>query len=163
MYSNRLQLVACGIAAIFLAGCGSAYKGMVDQSGLGAGQYIPAVYVEPGQEAKYQQVLAICRQAAVNRQMTAAQEAQLKTLTQSAESTVAGAAAAVEMSQIFDMAEFDVDVGDQALVGAGVGLLTGVVGAMAGGTETAAAETKAVLLRCLDAASQGGKLWQVLE
>ena len=163
MFSKLRVFLGGTLALVLLAGCGSAYKGVVDQTGLGAGQYIPAVYVEPGQEAKYQQVLAICRQAAVNRQMTAAQEAQLRTLTQTAESTVAGAAAAVEMSQVFDMAQFDVDVGDQALVGAGVGLLTGVVGAMTSGTETAAAETKAVLLRCLHATSQNGQLWRVLE
>ena len=83
---KKMRLLIGSLGLLSVVGCGSAYKGVVDQSGLGAEQYIPAVYIEPGQEAKYQQVLPICRQAALNRQMTAAQEAQLKTLTGTAQS-----------------------------------------------------------------------------
>ena len=160
---KKMRLLIGSLGLLSIVGCGSAYKGVVDQSGLGAEQYIPAVYIEPGQEAKYQQVLPICRQAALNRQMTAAQEAQLKTLTGTAQSTVAGAAGAVQFGQIFDMAGADVSIGDQALIGAGAGLVTGLIGAMARGSEETASQTKQILLRCLRTASRDGKLWQVLE
>lgn len=152
------------VGIFLLAGCGSAYKGAVDQSGLGAEQYIPAVYVEPGQEEKYKQVLGICRNAANNRQMTAAQEAQLATITGTAQSTVEGAAMATQMGQVFDMAGIGgVDLGEAAGIGAGVGLLTGLVGSMSEGAHKTAAETKLILLRCLKVASRNGTLWQVLE
>ena len=154
---------AC-LSMLLLAGCGSAYKGAVDQSGLGSAQYIPAVYVEPGQEEKYKQVLGLCRNVANNRQMTAAQEAQLATLTGTAKSTVEGAATATQMGQIFDMAGIDgVNIGEAAGIGAGVGLLTGLVGSMSEGAHKTAAETKTILLRCLKVASNNGTLWKVLE
>ncbi len=152
------------LCVFFLAGCGSAYKGAVDSSGLGSGQYIPAVYVEPGQEEKYKQVLGLCRNVANNRQMTAAQEAQLATLTDAAQSTVQGAAMATEMRQIFDMAGIDnMGLGEAAGIGAAAGLVTGLVGSMTEGAKKTAAETKRILLRCLKVASRNGKLWQVLE
>ena len=158
------KVVGASLAVLLLAGCGSAYKGVVDQSGLGSGQYIPAVYVQPGQEQVYQQVLGLCRNAANNRQMTAAQEAQLATITGAAQSTVEGAATATQMGQIFDMAGVDgVSLGEAAGIGAGVGLLTGLVGSMTKGAHKTAEETKRILLRCLRAASQNGKLWRVLE
>ena len=150
-----------------LSGCGSAYSGMVGSSGLGAAQYIPSVYVEPGNEAKYEQVLQICRQAANNRQMTAAQESQLRTLTGAVEGTVGGAAAGLEFASIFSAFEgseiIDVNTGQSTLIGAGVGLATSLASSFASGAETTAAETKAALLRCLKIASREGKLWQVLE
>ena len=159
-----LKVVGAILSMVLLAGCGSAYKGVVDSSGLGSGQYIPAVYVEPGQKEKYKQVLGICRNVAANRQMTAAQEAQLATLTGTAQSAVEGAAMATEMRQIFDMAGIgNVGIGEAAGIGAGVGLLTGMVGSMTKGAERTAAETKKVLLRCLKVSSKNGKLWQVLE
>ena len=65
--------LAAGVGGA-LSGCGSAYSGVVARSGLGAAEYRPAVYIEPGNEATYERVLQICRQAANNRQMTAAQE-----------------------------------------------------------------------------------------
>lgn len=161
---KRIDAAMAALLAIGLAGCGGAYSGVVSGSGLGAAEYRPAVYVEPGNEARYEQVLAICRTAANNRQMTAAQEAQLRTLTGTAESTVAGAAAGVQFQQIFDMAGFDTSsVGDAAAIGAGVGLITGLVGAATEGAERTAAETKAVLLNCLNVSSRDGELWQVLE
>lgn len=161
---RNIGKVSAVLWLFFLAGCGSAYKGAVDSSGLGAGQYIPSVYVEPGQEEKYKQVLGICRNVANNRQMTAAQEAQLATLTDTAQSTVQGAAMATEMAQIFDMAGIGgVKLGEAAGIGAGVGLVTGLVGSMSEGAKKTAAETKLILLRCLKVASKDGKLWQVLE
>ena len=161
----RKPTVAVALLSLFLlAGCGSAYKGVVDSSGLGSGQYIPAVYVEPGQEDKYRQVLGICRDVANNRQMTAAQEAQLATLTDTVESTAQGAAMATRMGQVFDMAGVGgVKLGEAAGIGAGVGLVTGLVGSMSEGAKRTAAETKRILLGCLKVASKNGVLWQVLE
>lgn len=150
-----------------LSGCGSAYSGVVGSSGLGADAYRPAVFVEPGNEATYEQVLQICRQAANNRQMTAAQESQLKTLTGAVEGTVAGAAAGLEFGQMFSVFEgsdiIDVDKGESTLIGAGIGLATSLASSFASGAETTAAETKQALLRCLTVASRDGALWKVLE
>lgn len=150
-----------------LSGCGSAYSGVVGSSGLGAAEYIPSVYVEPGNEAKYQQVLQICRQAANNRQMTAAQESQLRTITGAVEGTVEGAAAGLEFASIFEAFEgsdlIDVNTGQSTMIGAGIGLISSVASSFASGAETTADESKKVLLRCLTAASRNGKLWQVLE
>ncbi len=164
-----MRKLAGGLLSLFvLAGCGSAYTGVVDHSGLGAGQYIPAVYVIPGNEGMYQQVLGICRQAALNRQMTSAQESQLKTLTGTLRSTAAGAAAGVQQGSSFDMISDvigggDVDVGEQALIGAATGLITGLVDAFASGSEDTAAETKRIMLNCLRVASNNGEHWRVLE
>ena len=56
---NRMIQMAIVVAwAAVLTGCGSAYSGLTNQSGLGAAQYRPAVVVEPGNEAKYEQVLS---------------------------------------------------------------------------------------------------------
>ena len=150
-----------------LSGCGSAYSGVVGSSGLGAAEYRPAVYVEPGNEAKYEQVLQICRQAANNRQMTAAQESQLRTLTGAVEGTVEGAASGLAFANIFSAFEgsdaIDVSRGESAMIGAGIGLATSMASAFASGAETTAAETKKALLQCLKVASRDNELWQVLE
>jgi hypothetical protein len=167
--SNIMRKLTGSLLSLFvLAGCGSAYSGIVDQSGLGAAQYLPAVYVIPGNEAMYQQVLGICRQSALNRQMTSAQEAQLKTITGVARSTAAGAAAGVQSGQTFGVISDvigggDVDVGEQALIGAATGLITGLVDAFASGSEDTAAETKRIMLNCLRVASNNGEHWRVLE
>ena len=150
-----------------LSGCGSVYSGTVGSSGLGAAQYVPAVYVEPGNELKYQQVLQICRQAANNRQMTSAQEAQLKTLTGVVAGTAEGAATGLAFSQIFKTfepsGEVDVSRTEGALVGATVGLVGSLASSFAKGAEATAAETRASLLACLRVTSKDGQLWQVLE
>ena len=150
-----------------LSGCGSAYSGTVSSSGLGATQYIPAVYVEPGNEAKYQQVLQICRQAANNRQMTSAQEAQLNTLTGVVAGTAEGAVTGLALSQIFKTFEpsGDIDVSrtESVLAGAAVGLVGALASSYAEGAEATAAETKQALLQCLRVTSKDGQLWQVLE
>ena len=150
-----------------LSGCGSAYSGMVGSSGLGAAEYRPSVYVEPGNEAKYEQVLQICRQAANNRQMTAAQESQLRTITGAVEGAVGGAAAGLEFATIFSVFEgsdmIDVNTGQSTLVGAGIGVATSLASSFASGAEATAAETRKALLRCLTVTSRDGKLWQVLE
>ena len=156
----RNVVAAVGLTAL-LAGCGSAYSGLAEQSGLGAGQYIPAVYVEPGNEGVYQQVLQVCRQAAINRQMTAAQEAQLQTLTGVVEGAGAGAAAGLEFGNILDSAGFDTDSLESAGIGAAAGILGSLASAFASGAEETAEETKRILLACLRTTSKGR--WQVLE
>lgn len=150
-----------------LSGCGSAYDRTVGGSGLGSDEYIPAVYVEPGNEARYGEVLQLCRQVARNRQMTAAQESQLKTLTGVVEGAAEGAAAGLEFGTILSAFEgsdlIDVDRGESTLIGAAAGVATSLASSFASGAEATASETKKVLLRCLTVASRDGKLWQVLE
>ena len=158
----RNVVAAVGLTAL-LAGCGSAYSGLADQSGLGAGQYVPAVYVEPEFQGEYQQALSLCRQVAANRQATAAQEAQLKTLTGAVEGAGAGAAAGLEFNNILNSAGFDTDALEGAGIGAAAGILAGVVSAFASGAEETAEETKRILLACLSRTSRGGTRWQVLE
>ena len=163
-----MRKITGGLLCLFiLAGCGSAYQ-QAGSLGVDAQQYTPAVLVHEGNQARYDQVLPICRQAAINRSMTAAQEAQLQTLTQTATSTVEGAAAAVEFGNMFDVigdvtGMGDVNMGEQALVGAGVGLVTGLVTGMASGAQETADETRRILLNCLRAASNHGEFWEVLE
>ena len=158
-----MRRITGGLLCLFiLAGCGSAYQ-QAGTLGVDATQYTPAVFVQEGHQPRYDQVLPICRQAGINRSMTAAQEAQLRTLTQTATSTVEGAASAVQFGNIFDVAGFDVSTGDQALLGAGVGLVTGLVSGMASGAQETADETRRIILNCLRAASNHGEYWEVLE
>ena len=155
-------IAAFGLAAV-LSGCGSAYSGLSDSSGLGAGQYRPAVAVEPGNEGKYEQTLPICRNVAQNRQMTAAQEAQLKTITGAAEGAGTGAAAGLEFGNILDDVGFETSAGEGALIGAAAGAVSGLASAFASGAEETAKETRRVLLNCLKRYSRGGTLWKVVE
>ena len=153
----------CLILAGFVAGCGSAYSGLSNVSGLGADQYQPAVVVEPGNEARYQQVLGICRQVAANRQATAAQKAQLETLTGVVAGAGEGAAAGLAITGTLDAIGLDANEGQGALVGAAAGVLSGLVGAFAEGANVTAEETRRILLNCLRETSKGGTLWQVVE
>lgn len=161
MKNNLRNVVAAVGLTALLAGCGSAYSGLTEQSGLGAGQYIPAVYVEPGHEQRYQQVLQLCRQVAMNRQMTAAQEAQFRTLTGAVEGAGTGAAAGLEFGNILNSAGFDTDALESAGIGAAAGIVGSLASAFASGAEETAEETKRILLACLRRASKGG--WDVLE
>ena len=158
----QTTVAAIGLAAV-LTGCGSAYSGLTSSSGLGSDQYRPAVVVEPGNEARYEQVLAVCRQVAANRQATAAQKAQLETLTGVVEGAGTGAAAGVVYGGILDSGGFDTSIGEGAAVGAAAGAIGGLVSAFAGGANTTADETRRILLNCLRETSKGGTLWQVVE
>ena len=166
MYCNRRR-IQNAVVALFLAGvisgCGSAYSQLTDKSGLGAGQYIPAVIPEPGQEAKYEQVLVICRRVAANRQATSAQEAQLKSITGVVSGAGQGAASGLQIGSILKGGGWDVSRGKSALIGAGAGIISGLASAFASGAKSTAAETKRILLNCLKATSKGGRLWKVLE
>ena len=100
--------------------------------------------------------------------MTAAQEAQLKTITGVAQSTVEGATAGLELANIFNVLSDaigtgDVDMVEQGLIGAGIGLVGGLVDAFASGSLDTAEETKLALLACIRTTSRNGELWTVLE
>ena len=155
--------IVCLILAGFVSGCGSAYSGLSNVSGLGADQYQPAVVVEPGNEDRYQQVLAVCRQVAMNRQATAAQKAQLETLTGVVAGAGEGAAAGLAITGTLDAIGLDANEGQGALVGAAAGAISGLVSAFAEGANTTAEETRRILLNCLSQTSKNGTLWQVVE
>ena len=160
--SIRVTVVATGLAAV-LTGCGSAYSGLTSSSGLGSDQYRPAVVVEPGNEARYEQVLAVCRQVAANRQGTAAQKAQLETLTGVVESAGKGAVAGAVYGKVLDKGGVDTSLGEGAAIGAAAGAVGGLVSAFASGANTTADETRRILLNCLRETSRDGTLWQVVE
>ena len=160
---NYWRTAALFAGAALLSSCGSAYSGLTNTSGLGAGQYQPAVFVEPGNEAKYQQVLSICRQVAANRQATAAQKAQLETITGTVESAATGAATGLQIGNILGSGGFKTDELKSAGVGAAAGALAGLASSFASGAEETAYETRRVLLKCLRNTSRGGTLWTVVE
>ena len=130
-------------------GCASTYSNLVSGSQLGAAEYRPAVFVPPGKEGQYEQILGICRQAAVNRQITAAQQAQLRTITGSVRGAVDGAAFGAQFGSIFKQAGFDTSINRSAGIGLATGLATSLAGAFASGTESSAAKTREALLFCL--------------
>src|SRR5690606_17681918 len=126
---NTQSLVALMIAASMTAGCASTYSNLVSGHGLGAKEYRPAVYVPAGKEGEYEQILSICRDVAVNRQITAAQQAQLKTITGSVEGVADGASMGLVLGTAFD------DIGKGVGIGAAAGLLSSVAGAFSRGAD----------------------------
>lgn len=163
LYLKPVLLLSClGLHAV-LSGCGSAYSGLARSQGLGATEYMPAVVVEPGNESLYAQTLSLCRSVAQNRQATAAQEAQLKTLTGTVQATGTGAATGAQVGELLGDAGYDTGLGEGAAIGASVGLVSGLLGSFAEGAENTAAETKRVLLNCLRITSKDGARWVVAE
>jgi len=136
------------IASLF-TGCASTYSNLVSGNQLGAQEYRPAGFVPTGKEGQYEQILGICRQAAVNRQITSAQEAQLATITGGVQGAVDGAAFGVYFGNFFKQAGFDTSLNRQAGIGAMTGLATSLAGAFSSGTESSAAKTRHALLFCL--------------
>ena len=163
MKTSILTIAGALAAAAVLSGCGSAYSGLADSSGLGAGQYRPAVVVEPGNEGRYEQVLGVCRSVAVNRQATAAQKAQLETLTGVVEGVGTGAASGLEFGNLLGDAGFDTNALEGAAVGAAAGAIASLASAFASGAEDTVDETRRILLNCLRTTSKGGTLWTVVE
>jgi hypothetical protein len=161
----RTPLVLCNalITVALLPGCASTYGNLVSGSNLGAQEYTPAVYVVPGNEAVYQQALGICRQVAVNRQVTAAQEAQLKTLTKGVSGLTAGASAGWEMGSLMKNAGLGTSINKSIGAGLGIGLLSSLGSSLASGTNNAQTETKRVLLSCLQQVDPAGKQFRVIE
>jgi uncharacterized protein YcfJ len=149
--ASRMVAVTLGAVATagLFTGCASTYGNLVSGSQLGAAEYRPAVFVPPGKEGQYEQVLGICRQAATNRQITAAQQAQLATITGSVKGAVDGAAFGVQFGNIFKQAGFDTSLNRSAGIGAMTGLATSLAGAFSSGTQSSASKTREALLYCL--------------
>lgn len=143
------RFAAVMMVAGLSTGCASTYSNLVSGSSLGAAEYRPAVFVPPGKEGDYEQILGICRQAATNRQITAAQQAQLATITGGVKGTIDGAAFGAQFGSIFKQAGFDTSVTRTAGIGALTGLATSLAGSFSSGTESSASRTRAALLHCL--------------
>lgn len=138
------------VTYVGILGCASTYSDLVSGSNLGAQEYRPAVLVPPDKQAQYEQVLSVCRQVAVNRQVTAAQEAQLRTITGAVEGTAQGMAFGMQMGNVFKQAGVDsASINRSAGVGAVAGLISSVGSSFASGAEGGAEETKRILLGCL--------------
>ena len=164
LFTKRSRSIAFILLGAVQVSCASTYSNLVSGNNLGAQEYKPAVFVPPENQAKYDSVLPICRQVAVNRQITSAQEAQLKTITGVTEGAGEGLSFGLMFGGQMKNLGFDkVSVGDSALIGAAAGFIGSLASAFASGTEDAAAETKEVLLNCIHVASNDGEFWQVLE
>lgn len=149
---TTLLIATCGV----LSACASTYGNLVSGSKLGAQEYQPSVYAAtPEAEAKYQQILPICRQVAVNRQITASEQAQLATITGTVSGLGEGAATGAEFGAIFRSAGLNgMSVGKAAGLGAAAGLVGSLFDSFTSGTQNDAAATRRILLRCLRAASK---------
>jgi hypothetical protein len=159
MKSNRVIILEVGLMCIcaMSSGCASTYSNLVSGSELGAREYRPAVFVPPGKETAYESVLGICRQAVTNRQITAAQQAQLETLTGVTRGSLSGLSQGMQMGSIFKSA--GLGGGGTISRGAGIGALTGLVDSLgssfASGAEDTAAKTRDSLLLCLRKMASG--------
>lgn len=154
------RMLLCIIIAALLAACESAesHRSTVKQAGLGAENYQPSVYIEPGNEARYRKVLSLCRQAAANRELTAAQQAEL-TASVGAEDAASQAILRGAIDSMFSGGDLLESVG-----GGGVGALFGaLISEGAKGTVNTAQATRIALLNCLKATSRNGQLWTVIE
>lgn len=149
--------------ALGITGCSNASKSLVDGNKLGAADYKPAVYVKPGNESQYDGVLQVCRRVAVNRQFTAADEAQLNAITGSIQGAVDGATTGLAVGAMLKNSGYDASRGESAAIGAAAGILGAVTSSFTSGTDRTARETKRVLLACLRETSEGGSKWKVLE
>lgn len=124
---------------------------------------MPAVLPNPGMEVKYQEILSICRQVAVNRQVTSAQEAQLRTLTGVGAGALEGAAMGMQMGSIFKDAGMDASINRSAGVGLLVGSLSSLGASFFSGTNDSATSTKDTLLTCLRRADPNEQFYRVIE
>lgn len=154
---TKLVLAATTLATLFLGtGCASTYGGLTSANNLGAAEYRPAVLVPPEKQAAYESVLTACRQAAFNRQVTAANQAQQGTITGAVTGAADGATAGFQMSNIFKTAGLDSSSTRGFLQGGAIGLLGSLAGSFASGATDTSAETRNALLTCLR--SQAPKL-----
>ncbi len=160
---NILASTAVLSFAVLLGGCASTYGNLVSGSNLGAQEYTPAVLPRAGMEAQYAQILTICRQVAVNRQITAAQQAQLSTLTGAVKGSVDGGVAGMQMGLIFKQAGLGGGVNRSAGLGMLGGLATSLATSFASGTEHDAQQTRVVLLNCLRQADAEQRIYKVIE
>lgn len=159
----KFTLILTLAGAAMLSGCASTYGNLVSGSALGAQEYQPAVYVIPGNDGVYQQVLGICRNAAVNRQITTAQEAQLKTLTGAVSGAAQGGSMGWQMGSTFKQAGFGTSINKSIGAGIGAGLLASLGSSFSSGANDSAAEIRETLLRCLRSADPGEQKYRVIE
>ena len=160
----KLIFATCSLAvAASLSGCASTYGNLVSGSHLGAQEYQPAVLTNSGMEGQYAKVLGICRQVAVNRQITAAEEAQLSTLTGAVKGSIGGAVAGAQIGSMFKQAGLNGSVSRSAGIGLLGGFATSMAESFASGTEKGASQTKEVLLNCLKRADPGERIYKVIE
>lgn len=155
-------IALAGFAAL-TSGCASTYGNMVSGSNLGAQEYQPAVLPNPGQEERYKQVLGVCRTVAVNRNITAAQEAQLKTITGAVSGTTSGAAFGMKFGSIMKQAGLNSSINRNVGIGAAAGLISSLGNSFASGISHTADETKRILLSCLRSADPKREIYTVIE
>jgi hypothetical protein len=159
------RTLCTGTALVLLAtttGCASTYGGMTSSNNLGAAEYRPAVLVPPDRQPAYDSILAACRQAAFNRQVTSASKAQQDTMTGAVTGVAQGASSGYQVSSIFKAAGLDASNTRSLLSGGALGLVGSLAGSFASGTSDTSAETRAALLTCLR--SQAAKVgYTVLE
>lgn len=136
-------------ALLAFGGCASTYGGMTSANNLGAAEYRPAVLVPPEKQAAYEAILAACRQAAFNRQVTAAQKAQQDTVTGAVSAGVDGASAGFRIGSTLKSAGFDASSTRSTLAGGAFGLIGSLAGSFASGTSATSEETRSALLVCL--------------
>lgn len=162
MLRSTFTLGAMIAATMASTGCASTYSNLVSGSNLGAQEYQPAVLVQPGKEEQYRQVLALCRNVAANRQVTAAQQGQLKTISGAVGGAVQGATGGLQIASFMKDSGFDTSLNRSA----GLGFLAGLAGSLASsfssGTQGTAENTRTTLLACLR--SEAGNVgYRVLE
>lgn len=150
----HLRLPLAAALAMLGTGCASTYGGMTSANNLGAAEYRPAVLVPPDRQAAYESVLGACRQAAFNRQVTAAHQAQQGTITSAVSGAADGAAAGFQVSSIFKSAGLDSSTTKGFVQGGAIGMLTGLAGSFASGTTSTSDETRSALLTCLRSQAQ---------
>ncbi|MCB1998177.1 MAG: hypothetical protein H6933_06575 [Burkholderiaceae bacterium] len=160
---NRITFHCAAVAAALSSvGCASTYGGLASSNNLGAGEYRPAVLVPPERQAAYEGVLSACRQAAFNRQVTAAHKAQQDTLTGAVKGAADGASSGFQVASIFKSAGLDTSSTRSTLAGGAFGVLGSLADSFASGTSSTSEETRAALLTCLR--SQAGAVgYTVLE
>jgi hypothetical protein len=159
----NVPLVAATSSIVALTGCASTYSNLVSGSNLGAQEYQPAVVVVPGRESHYQQALVACRQAVTNRQITAAQEAQHRTVTGAVSNTATGAAAGWQMGAMFKDAGLGTSVNRSVGIGAGAGLLASLGQTFASGSDHTQSATRQALVSCLRTGDPSQKNYRVVE
>lgn len=143
------RVLSVALVAV-LAGCASTYGNLVSGSKLGAEQYQPAVLATtPEQQAGYQKMLSICRGVAAHRQVTAAERAQLETITGVSEGAVNGLSMGIGIGGTLKASGVDTSINRDAEYGVLAGALGSLGNAFANGTERDASETRRVLLNCL--------------
>jgi hypothetical protein len=151
------------LTGVGISGCASTYSNLVSGSKLGAQEYTPAVLAPtPEAQAKYAQILPICQQVAVNRQVTSAEEAQLRSITGTVNGAASGAAMGFVVGDVFRSTGLHTSIAGATAVGLGVGLVSSLADAFAAGTQHTADETKKILVRCLKSQEQASG-YQVME